>query len=1207
MTIDIYKYQNPGIYINETDTSLYTAPKNFGVTHFVVGFSKKGPQNIAILIQTKENFYEIFGDIDRTLEKKDSYFHRTVLELLETGPVICMSLLLTNKDRDRLNWKSLSAASQDLNTLARSTSYEEFYDRTGFWKRDPDIFNNIAKKYKSDSVDKYFHIVNMGSEVFTIFTYKSDITGFDITFEDWYKSNDMPTWAHPKDLISDYLIKVIAIKGDWTNYKILSTDPYWKKYFSKQGLKKEQANSFYNDNLVKIIKIWNGSLIPYFEDNSGRTMWIQSLINNDLNETGVFVSFDIELIETEFKTNKIDLLGANLVSEKEHFIDFLSYKERIVDKVIIPETEISQEGNSWGGHNWITGRSNEYAEGYVHNVKMKPLIISQTSTLKVKPLITTGSSYAIINGNKIDLSWVSPEIILLLPELSNPGEHFCLTVYLDSEGVKFKTGNPSPDYGSLYLPPIDPIKEYVLGYYRINQTISGAYITEVYGVSVDTNDWISPFRIGSENDPKINTINYSETWQTGLIFETIEKMTGDNYHQDRIYYFWNKLLGNIIEKESIILDTDGFKQIIDWIEPGIDGSDKTVRIAVQNKASNVQTWSVLGNIVIYYQDIEFIFQNETHLETEPDPFVVGSGGIVGRDSYMYKSYFDGTINTGDKVFLEIAHEYEVTFITSDNSIEFKTLPIDNYDAYQRIFVSGTQFNDGVFTVLQTANDGNTYKIYVEQTVVSEMVSEIITFDANVVRFLNFYLVNDMLYVKYENSDEDISNLNNLNILETDKFKKTLEIEKIISPYEILVDANRYGGKIQIGDYLLADWENDAYLNTNPRNWTRVLDATRWNNDPTFLYIQTDSPVKVRDNNADYQTDWFIEIDKWIKTYKGHKLVGFNIKDDSLPNGTEERLNQILNLVSKGTGLFKASTNQDTMKWRYLTDSFGLGLTSNSKQQLADLCEQHNSIGFLNVPSIKYLKKSITPDFKVDGSFSTELFKIGGKRDLTGGTTYSIATGTASSHVAYFFPYVIINDEVQNRPILIPPAAYVAKTFMQKWESPLNYAWNVSAGFDLGEIFDIAGVEKEFLDSELNDINSMQINPIATRNLTDYVIHTNNTAANRSSALSKINVREALISLEEELKEMLITYQWTINNASNRAEIEKRANKICIHYLEQNAIGNFSNKMNIQNNTNEVIDAQMGILDTYVEPVFGMAAIVLNIAVYRTGQVATLAR
>ena len=71
----------------------------------------------------------------------------------------------------------------------------------------------------------------------------------------------------------------------------------------------------------------------------------------------------------------------------------------------------------------------------------------------------------------------------------------------------------------------------------------------------------------------------------------------------------------------------------------------------------------------------------------------------------------------------------------------------------------------------------------------------------------------------------------------------------------------------------------------------------------------------------------------------------------------------------------------------------------------------------------------------------------------------------------------------------------------------------------------------------------------------------------------------------------------------RAEIKLRADVICETYVSKSGLYNYFNKMDEENNTTEVIDNQIGVLDTYVEPIKGMGIIVNNVTILRTGAIA----
>ena len=108
-----------------------------------------------------------------------------------------------------------------------------------------------------------------------------------------------------------------------------------------------------------------------------------------------------------------------------------------------------------------------------------------------------------------------------------------------------------------------------------------------------------------------------------------------------------------------------------------------------------------------------------------------------------------------------------------------------------------------------------------------------------------------------------------------------------------------------------------------------------------------------------------------------------------------------------------------------------------------------------------------------------------------------------------------------------------------------------------------------------------------------------------SSLSFLHSREVLIELENRLYDMLLIYQWSFNTPEIRAEIKYRADKICKDMLDNNAFYDFKNVCDETNNTDYVIDLQIGVLDTYVEIIKGMGIIVNNITIMKKGDIQSL--
>jgi hypothetical protein len=203
------------------------------------------------------------------------------------------------------------------------------------------------------------------------------------------------------------------------------------------------------------------------------------------------------------------------------------------------------------------------------------------------------------------------------------------------------------------------------------------------------------------------------------------------------------------------------------------------------------------------------------------------------------------------------------------------------------------------------------------------------------------------------------------------------------------------------------------------------------------------------------------------------------------------------------------------------------------------------------------------------------------------------------------PYVTVNDN--GKPLDVPPAMYVATTYMRKLNSNITsiVPWTIAAGIGDGVVTGIAGIEMDFNPQDIEHLNGAMMNPIVYKKNRGWAIETENTAQTLyKTALSFLHVREVLIELERELAAMLMNFQWKFNTADIRAEIKLRADVICAGFVNKNGLYNYFNKCDSENNTSTLIDNQIGVLDTYVEPIKGMAVIVNNITVLRTGAIAS---
>ena len=60
-----------------------------------------------------------FGDIDRNLERKGSFFHRTIAQMIQSSPVYAINLLATDDTLDLIEYAPLSTSTDKTNDTVK--------------------------------------------------------------------------------------------------------------------------------------------------------------------------------------------------------------------------------------------------------------------------------------------------------------------------------------------------------------------------------------------------------------------------------------------------------------------------------------------------------------------------------------------------------------------------------------------------------------------------------------------------------------------------------------------------------------------------------------------------------------------------------------------------------------------------------------------------------------------------------------------------------------------------------------------------------------------------------------------------------------------------------------------------------------------------------------------------------------------------------
>jgi len=310
---ELQKFKSSGVYRLEFDKSqTVNVPQE--TIRLVVGHSAIGPYNTPVFIENTEQFIQAFGSVDKNLERRGMYFHRSALEALSRGPILAVNLLNV-AEADTASWVSIvtNGSKQGLTSISDNpenpSTFASFHDTERFWvPTDDKLLRVVEESYGlGDAVagmqDRTLNFVNIKQDPITVIVRQAtDTRGFEITAREWYGEGNQPEGVDPLDFISEYMVDVLVFKGRFEASE-LNNDPVYGAYFDADGLEKDKLAAFANLREVSLIANYTGCLIPDFVDLEGRQMYIEALINLETRKTGLFCAIN------EDATSHVDLVG----------------------------------------------------------------------------------------------------------------------------------------------------------------------------------------------------------------------------------------------------------------------------------------------------------------------------------------------------------------------------------------------------------------------------------------------------------------------------------------------------------------------------------------------------------------------------------------------------------------------------------------------------------------------------------------------------------------------------------------------------------------------------------------------------------------------------------------------------------------------------------------------------------------------------------
>lgn len=336
------------------------------------------------------------------------------------------------------------------------------------------------------------------------------------------------------------------------------------------------------------------------------------------------------------------------------------------------------------------------------------------------------------------------------------------------------------------------------------------------------------------------------------------------------------------------------------------------------------------------------------------------------------------------------------------------------------------------------------------------------------------------------------------------------------------------------------------------------------------------------------------------------LSAYKTRKEQFTNGTNTRQSEILSIMNQ-PNIVKGLKNCLDYRPRYLIDAFKTYIEPSYKFQfgvLAAELSEHSTIftrAICNEAFAEDMMASKNPYFRKtpDSYFSTEYVETGGNRKLPGNNIYEKAKD--GDRYCFFFGPGLTVDHF-GASIICPPAGVVSKAFLDKYTASFPYKIVANkTGIITGA--GVTGVEVDFDQDDRGPLERVGYNAIIRELGKGIVIYGNNTAQYRvKTSMSKIHVSELIAFMQEQMLAIMKDYIFEFNDYQNRLEIKKRADEVMGQILDNGGVLYYENKCDATNNTTEIIENDMGILDTIIVANHGMEKMVHRTYLEKAGNI-----
>ena len=1143
MAIPVYlqQFKAAGVYRVVFDKSTMLN-ESTETLRLVVGYSEVGPFNCPIYIRNSQDFVKIFGNISKKLEKRGIYFHRLALQMLQLHPIICLNLKKFNGET--VNASTISTAfNPNFDPIDDVTiNIEDIFDTTRFWTLSAEQLNEL------NSVE-------------------------GITLSNYINISMTDTKANSA---SYFIRKASGTKV--AQYKVTVNDWYADKAEEMPDFLEDMGNNYISDFFAEIYVF------------KGRFKASQVLASETLKNYFVSTNEKDPDNDNEYKLKLRDNLY-NIHNEKIDTLD---------------ELYMDPTSNAIG--HWVGCLIPYFKDKRGNYMSLDILFNSDQSEHKMMMSFNT-DLLEDLNGHEIDLSgrlMIPTSESLSEGSLVNGINRSRFNNPLSLEAI-YQGVAKTNLLGNKYAPVVADkivfdssliVSSFVPDQLKSGKTnISGSlYVADIR--QKEDKYYVILNQVQAENENQTVTI-VCDKCRIDYVFKHIG-LTG---WEDMIKYDENtNCVVGLIENQKTLNEL-ALKLGGTWwhqtIEDTTDGTESVFSLEdyKDSEADSNNHWPREYNQKPY--------PSEAEIEA------AGNGGVdYSEDETTWYNYY------GPKVIISAIRRLEDNGEYNEETGERRYTDIDvNFQC------SFKHVNISVKTV-------NTVDSAAYDSIYGSSVS-FITKNANW-KFVNNFNINGGMYnalvceLECDNSLQLILKKGDCLIADDgtiDKNNNGISDDEDFDNYYDNVYVQEEGTKYDKNDNFVCHY---ILLSGEPLAWDFDPSADGEQTKDLTVYDEEGNPELVSEwgwsdidvESSDY-TDagklYLVRIDNPLNQEIGeltpHYLSGYTYKYDR-PNGTDmyaklEWQKFILSSLTDYKGLRIGLLNKADIDYRYIVDTFESFPQANLKAEFSKLAaEKQSAFCIANLPAIKtFVKCPYTSFVDNNGVFNPQYIVDGRNKQKPASEVFSLPTeNDGASFVAFYTPLKFSDGYIDT---VIPSAGLVSNLFMEKYMSRQPYY--IVAGPNYGHIVanGLVGPDYKFSREELYVLEPYGFNCMIYRPTFGTFINANQTAKQTPlSALSRVNVRELVIYLQDEIEKVLQSYQWEFNNATTRNAILDKANQICALIQANGGIQTYYNIMDESNNTPEIIDNEMAVLSTHIEPGFGCGKMVHELTLYRTGQMSS---